>query len=107
MSTVIYWIGQSHRLRGDSRLSVTDLIRVLSLEDHILFDIQEMIMKILNEITHRSYLPDMNFHQSDIEIYTAETCYVLTNEDTTFQSEGKKKTTILICWTFLFEISQN
>ena len=33
--------------------------------------------------------PVINFHLSDIEIYTAVTCHVLTCENTTFQSEGK------------------
>ena len=32
-------------------------------EDQILIHIQEVMIKILNEITHRSYVSDMNFHQ--------------------------------------------
>ena len=60
------------------------------LEDHILLDrSQEVMIKILNEITHRPYLPDMNFHLSDIKIYLVVMCHVLTNENMTFQSEGK------------------
>ena len=47
------------------------------------------MIKILNEITHRPYLPDMNFELLDIEIYMIVTCHVSTDDNTTIQSEGK------------------
>ena len=43
---------------------------------------------ILNEIMHWPYLPGKNFHLSAIEIYTAVTCHVLTNKNTSVR--GKK-----------------
>ena len=40
--------------------------------------------------THRSHLPVINFHLSDIQIYTPVMCHVLTNENMPFLSDGKK-----------------
>ena len=59
------------------RQSVTNLISVLfSHGPQFVGHVQEVMIKILNEIMHRPYLPDMNVHLSDIEIYVAVTCLI-------------------------------
>ena len=64
------------------RQSVENLTSVLFPRGpHFVGHIQEVMIKILNEITHLPYMPDVYFHLSDIEIYTAVTCHV------SFQSE--------------------
>ena len=49
--------------------SVTNLISVqFSRGPHFVGHVQEVKIKILNEIKHWPYLPDTNFHLPDIEI---------------------------------------
>ena len=67
------------------RQSITNLTSVLfSRGPHFIGHMQEVMIKILNEITHRPYMPDMKFHLTDIEICTTVTYHVLTNENKTF-----------------------
>ena len=86
MSTEIYFRRKRSRDIYDiDQPNITNLKSVLfSRGQHFVGHIHEVMIKILNEITHRPYLPYMNFHLTDIEVCTAVTYHVLTNENKTF-----------------------
>ena len=72
---------------------------------HFVGHIQEVVIKILKEITYQPYLPVMNFHLSDRKTYTTVPCNVWPTKTRHFSPrENKKAYTIKCIFNYMISV---